>query len=278
MAIDWLVNCWRVGCVWWVCMWHACVCFCRVYGMCGMYMAYVVMYDTTHIAPSPLTTHSPDSLFVETGNSALIQKICSFLRQSTILESYSSNIYATVQAQQLCTLASHDKLLFCTELLQWASFSPARLKLLSGGVDAVGGVEMVHAWTWISKVIAQVLSYTTSDQLQLIYTHAPPLLPDISGQSFTSRVKPFWSELDGLQELICELVHPISVSWSSVLLTLSVSFEVKAPVGRVLPLTTSTTYRAWSGSILPMLLLDMVMLQNVVSSSHQWITPFWTEQ
>jgi len=137
------------------------------------------------------------------------------------------------------------------------------------------GVEMVHACTWISKVIAQVLSYTTSDLLQWIYTHATPLVPDIPGQSFTSRVKLFWSELDGLQELSRELVHPISVSLSSVL-TLSVSLEVNAPpVGRVLLLTTSTWYR---GSILIMLLLNVVMPQNVASSSHQWITSFCSEQ
>ena len=68
------------------------------------------------------------------------------------------------------------------------------------------------------------------------------IIPEISEQSFTSirNSKIFGSVLNGVQEVLGERVHPTLVPLRSVL-TLSVSLDVKAPDGCVLPLTTSAS-------------------------------------
>jgi len=93
------------------------------------------------------------------------------------------------------------------------------------------------------------------------------IVPEISEQSFTSsrNAKIFGSVLDGVQETLGERVHPTSVPLCSVL-TLSVSLDVKAPVGCVLPLTTSA--RNPESTEMNGLLLFKKLWHKVAWSSH----------
>ena len=102
---------------------------------------------------------------------------------------------------------------------------------------------------YIMEVKCATTCFSESEPICVHSNFHSIIIPEISEQSFTSiwNSKIFGSVLDGVQELLGERVHPTSVPLRSVL-TLSVSLDVKAQVGCVLPLTTSARNPEPSGA------------------------------
>ena len=158
----------------------------------------------------------------------------------------------------------HVRVTVLIVLLHWASCAVTRLKSL-GGFGAV----WIKNKTLYSEIMGQVI--WLSCQSLLPHYHALPW------QLCTINVKlEFRSVLDGLHmtESICDWEHPISVPFSSVLIFLLVSLEVKPPEG-LLATTSATTF---ASSLVGLLSCRMVMLQKPLLPSHQKSGSSATEQ